>query len=115
MNYMWLLLGGIILIYGVYTLLTWHQMKKTGQVNQRIMSRNRLLGRPCRDKQAFYEAVVSPTMVFGVITTVVGVITLITEILHAGRIAGLVADIGFLGAAIWYSKKVTDAIREYYY
>ena len=43
------------------------------------------------------------------------IITLITEILHAGRIAGLVADIGFLGAAIWYSKKVTDAIREYYY
>ncbi len=111
----WLILNAVVLAYGVYTLITWYQMKKTGEVNKRLLARNRLLGRPCRDKQAFYERVLQPTMIMGIVTTIVGALSILTTVLRAGRYATLVADLVFLGVAVWYSKKVTDAIRDNYY
>lgn len=111
----WLILNIVVLAYGIYTLITWYRMKKTGEVNQRLLSRNRLMGRPCRDKKAFYDAVLQPTMVMGIVTTIVGALSILTDILRAGRIAMLIADVVFLGVAVWYSKKVTDAIRDNYY
>ena len=111
----WLILNVVVLAYGIYTLITWYQMKQTGEINKRLLTRNRLMGRPCRDKQAFYDAVLQPTMIMGIVTTVVGALSIITTILRAGRYATLAADIVFLAVAVWYSKKVTDAIRENYY
>lgn len=111
----WMILNVVILAYGIYTLVTWYKMKQSGQVNPRLLSRNRLQGRPCRDKQAFYETVLQPTMIMGIVTTIVGALSILTDLLRAGRIATLIADVVFLGVALWYSKKVTDAIRTYYY
>lgn len=104
----------VIALFGVYTLVSWFQMKKTGKVSQRIMQRNGLIGRPCRDKQEFFDMVYRPTLLFGLSAVAVGGIDLLCEILQVGSVVSLILTLAFLVVALWYSKQVSNAIRKNY-
>lgn len=110
----WIILDIVIMLFGIYTLAGWMQMKKTGRVSQRILQRNGLLGRPCRDKQGFYEMIFRPTLIFGMASVGVGAIDLICELLQTVYVVSLILTLVFLAVALWYSKQVSNAIRKYY-
>ena len=111
---MFMILDIVIMLFGVYTLISWFQMKKTGRVSQRIMQRNGLMGRPCRDKQDFFDMVYRPTLLFGFAAVATGGIDLLCEILQVGSIVSLILTIAFLVMAVWYSKQVSNAIKKHY-
>ena len=104
----------VIVLFGVYTLASWFQMKKTGRVSQRIMQRNGLMGRPCRDKQEFFDMIYRPTLLFGLAAVAAGGIDLLCEFLQVGSIVSLILTFAFLVMALWYSKQVSNAIKKYY-
>ena len=111
---MFMLVDILIVLFGIYTLVSWFQMKKTGRVSQRIMQRNGLMGRPCRDKQEFFDMIYRPTLLFGLAAVAVGGIDLLCEILQVGSIVSLILTIAFLVVALWYSKQVSNAIKKNY-
>ena len=110
----WMLLDVVIILFGIYMIAAWAKMKKTGKVNQRLLMRNGLLGRPCRDKQAYFEAVFRPTLICGIASLGTGVVSLACELLRTGSIALMIITFVFLAVALWYSKKVSDATKKYY-
>ena len=110
----WIVVDAVIILFGIYTLASWGQMKKTGKVSQRILQRNGLMGRPCRDKQGFYEMIYRPTLIFGLFAVASGGINMICEILQVGAYVSLFLTLAFLVVALWYSKQVSNAIKKYY-
>ena len=110
----WMILDIVVILFGIYTLASWGKMKKTGRVSDRILQRNGLKGRPCRDKQGFFEMVYRPTLICGMTATAVGAVDLICEILHVGGVASLILTLAFLAVALWYSKQVSNGIKKYY-
>ena len=110
----WIILNIIIILFGIYMITAWAKMKKTGKVNERLLMRNGLMGRPCRDKQGYFEAVFRPTLIFGLGSIGAGGVSLICELLRTGEIVITIMTFAFLAIALWYCKQVSDATKKYY-
>ena len=110
----WFILDAVIVLFGFYMIYSWAKMKKTGKVNERLLMRNGLLGRPCRDKQAYFDEVFRPTLICGLGAVFSGGVNLLCEILRTGEYVNIFLTLAFLAVALWYSKKVSNATKKYY-
>lgn len=106
-----LLFDIIILCYGLYLVYSGFQMKKTHQPSNLIINQADVIG--ARDAKSFCEAMFKPTVIFGAVSALYGVVGFIND-RYLGQwwlnIAGIVL---FLVMCFWFLR-VTKKNREKY-
>ena len=94
----------IILCYGVYLVYSGYQMKRTHQPPNVIINQTELIG--ARDVKGFCEAMYKPTIIFGVTTTLYGIVGIINDQVMDQPIVNFVCITLFLILCVWYVREM---------
>lgn len=95
----------IIVILGGYLIYSALQMKKTGEINPVMVNREEM--RDCTDPKDFIAGIYVPTLVFGGISSIFGILGCINDVLfHFGRIYEVGGVLVFLASWLWFSREL---------
>lgn len=102
----------LLLIYGVYTIYTSFQMKKTGEPAKWLV--NELEIGKCKDKKGFIDAVFTKTVLFGAVTALYGVVSVLNNsVLHLA-ILDILCLLVFLVGCVIYVVTLNRARRKFF-
>lgn len=104
----------IVLGCGLYTLYAFVKMKKTGEINETLLLGNAYTAKKCKDKKSFLEKALPSVLVFGVVTTVYGVIDLINVYVKPLGILDTIVMILFFVVLIAFLVYTTKLKKEYF-
>lgn len=106
-----LLFDVIILGYGVYLVYSGYQMKKTHQPSNLIINQADLVG--ARDTKGFSEAMFKPTVVFGMMAILYGIIGFINDRYLDEPMVNFVSIALFLVLCFWFLREAKKNKTKY--
>lgn len=101
----------ILVICGIYCLVTAGKMKKSHEIPQWLFSEQEL--RQIRQPDKFCEEMAPKTTAFGLICMVFGIYGLVIELLWYQKIAEAVGIGALLIGIVWYTSQLNKAKRTY--
>ena len=104
----------IVLGCGIYTLYAYIKMKKTGEINEIILLGNAYVAKKCKNKKAFLEKALPSVLVFGIVTTIYGVIDMINSFVKPVGIVDTIANILFLIVLVGFLVYTTKLKKQYF-
>lgn len=105
------IVDGILIICGIYCLVTSGKMKKNHEIPQWLFSEQEL--RQIRKPDKFCEEMAPKTMAFGLICVVFGIYGLAIEMFWYQKIAEAVGIGALLIGIAWYISQLNKAKRTY--
>ena len=106
-----LLFDVIILAYGLYLVYSAYQMKKTHQPSNLIINPTDLVG--ARDPKGFCDAIFKPTVLFGVVAVLYGLVGFVNDRFLDEPIINFVSIALFLILCFWYLKETKKNKSQY--
>lgn len=102
----------IILLYGVYTIYTALQMRKTKEpakwlVNEQEIDR-------CKDKSGFVEATYVWTIVFGAVAMLYGIVSLLNSFVLHVPVLDVICLLVFLAGCVFYIAALNRARKRFF-
>ena len=99
-----LLFDVIILCYGVYLVYSGYQMKNTHQPSNLIINQADLIG--ARDVKGFCDAMFKPTVIFGMMAALYGIVGFVNDRFVDESMVNLVSIALFLIMCVWFMKEM---------
>lgn len=106
-----LLFDVIILCYGLYLIYSGYQMKKTHQPSNLIINQADLIG--ARDTKGFCEAMFKPTVVFGMMAVLYGIVGFINDRYVDEPMVNFASIILFLILCFWFLRETKKYKSQY--
>ena len=106
-----LLFDVIILCYGLYLIYSGYQMKKTHQPSNLIINQADLIG--ARDTKGFCEAMFKPTVVFGMMAVLYGIVGFINDRYVDEPMVNFASIILFLILCFWLLRETKKYKSQY--
>ena len=106
-----LLFDVIILCYGLYLIYSGYQMKKTHQPSNLIINQADLIG--ARDTKGFCEAMFKPTVVFGMMAVLYGIVGFINDRYVDEPMVNFASIILFLILCFWCLRETKKYKSQY--
>ena len=106
-----LLFDLIILCYGLYLVYSAYQMKKTHQPSNLIINQADLVG--ARDTKGFCEAMFKPTVVFGMMAVLYGIVGFVNDRYVDEPMVNFVSIALFLILCFWYLRETKKYKSQY--
>lgn len=106
-----LLFDLIILCYGLYLVYGAYQMKKTHQPSNMIINQADLVG--ARDTKGFCEAMFKPTVVFGMMAVLYGIVGFVNDRYVDEPMVNFVSIALFLILCFWYLRETKKYKSQY--
>lgn len=101
----------IILFYGLYLVYSAYQMKKTHQPPNMIINPADLVG--ARDTKGFCEAMFKPTVVFGMMAALYGIVGFVNDRYVDEPMVNFVSIALFLILCFWYLRETKKYKSQY--
>ena len=92
----------IVLGCGFYALYAYVKMKKDGHINETLLLGKNQMEYQCKDKEAFMKKSLPAVLIFGVVSTLYGVIDLIHYYVVRIKVLDMIAMIVFFVALLWF-------------
>ena len=92
----------IVLGCGLYALYAYIKMKKDGHINETLLLGKNQMEYQCKDKDAFMKKASPAVLLFGVVSTLYGVVDLIHYYVTKIKILDTIAMIAFFVVLIWF-------------
>lgn len=102
----------IILLYGAYTIYTALQMKKTGEPAKWLVNEQEI-GR-CKDKRGFADAIYVATVLFGAVTMLYGVVSLLNSYVFRVSFLDIICLLVFLASCVFYMVTLNRARKKFF-
>ena len=101
----------IILFYGLYLVYSAYQMRKTHQPPNMIINQADLVG--ARDTKGFCEAMFKPTVVFGMMAALYGIVGFVNDRYVDEPMVNFVSIALFLILCFWYLRETKKYKSQY--
>ena len=101
----------VILIYGIYMIYSAYQMRKTHQPSKLIINQAELVG--ARDPKGFCEAMFKPTVVFGMMAVLYGIVGFINDRYVDEPMVNFASIILFLILCFWFLRETKKYKSQY--
>ena len=103
-----LVFDAVILLFGIYMVISSLQMKKSGRINAMVIAEEEM--KKCKDTAGFIAFIYWREAVFGGIVALVGLIGIITNFLGKLTLLELVI---FLGSFLWFQNSLKTAREKF--
>ncbi len=98
----------VIILFGIYMIVSSVQMKKQGNINPMVLAKEER--KKCKDVNGFIEFIYWRELVLGICMAAVGVIGVLDEtVLSIGKIASYAEMLIFLAAFLWFQHSLNQA------
>lgn len=104
----------IILCCGVYCLYAWMKMKKDGHINEVLLLGKNYSEKDCKNKAAYMQKAVPAVLVFGILTTLYGIIDVIHSYVTRINLLDTIAMVVFFLAIVWFMVYTTKLKNKYF-
>lgn len=101
----------VIILFGIYMVITSLQMKKSGKINSMVLAQEEL--KKVKDEKGFIEFLYWREILFGALVIIVGIIGVLNETIISIGKAGIFEVIVFLAAFIWFQNSLAKAREKF--
>ncbi len=106
-----LLFDIVILIFGVYMVVSALRMKRTGAISQTVITPEEIA--KCKDKRGFIEFMYWKEALFGGLITLVGVLGIVNDLVVSLGAFNIIEMLVFLAAFLWFQNELRRAREKY--
>ena len=106
-----LVFDAVILLFGIYMVISSLQMKKSGRINAMVIAEEEM--KKCKDTAGFIEFIYWREAVFGGIVALVGLIGIINELTNFLGKLTLLELVIFLGSFLWFQNSLKTAREKF--
>jgi len=103
-----LVFDAVILLFGIYMVISSLQMKKSGRINAMVIAEEEM--KKCKDTAGFIAFIYWREAVFGGIVALIGIINELTNFLGKLTLLELVI---FLGSFLWFQNSLKTAREKF--
>ena len=103
-----LVFDAVILLFGIYMVISSLQMKKSGRINAMVIAEEK-----CKDTAGFIAFIYWREAVFGGIVALVGLIGIINELTNFLGKLTLLELVIFLGSFLWFQNSLKTAREKF--
>lgn len=114
MDSIWGVVGIFVIFCGLYALYSFVKMKMSGEIQATLILGKECTEDRCRDKEAFVKKVSPAVLVFGLVTTVYGIVDLIHCYVMPMAIVDTCGMAIFFIVLIWFAVYTTRLKKEYF-
>ncbi|WP_122643299.1 hypothetical protein [Luxibacter massiliensis] len=114
MNSMFGVISIMVLCCGIYGLYAYFKMRKDGRINEVLLLGKGYTENQCKDKAAFLQKAMPAVLVFGIITTLYGVIDTVNYYVTPITYIDFGAMIVFLIMLAWFMAYTTKLKNKYF-
>lgn len=104
----------IILGCGVYSLYAYIKMKQDGHINETLLLGKGYMEYQCKDKEAFMKKAMPAVLLFGIVSTVYGIIDTIHFYFRPMGIVDMIAMVVFLIVLVGYMVYTSKLKKQYF-
>lgn len=104
----------LILCCGIYCLYAYFKMKKDGHINEVLLLGKNFTENQCKDKDAYMKKAVPAVLIFGIMTTLYGVIDAIHFYVTPIKTIDMVAMAVFFVVLVWFMVTTTKLKNKYF-
>ena len=106
-----LVFDAVILLFGIYMVISSLQMKKSGRINAMVIAEEEM--KKCKDTAGFIAFIYWREAVFGGIVALVGLIGIINELTNFLGKLTLLELVIFLGSFLWFQNSLKTAREKF--
>lgn len=99
---------------GIYGLYAYIQMRRDGHINETLLLGKKYMEYMCKDKDAFIKKALPAVLIFGIVTTVYGVIDMIHCFVTPIQVLDYIGLAAFFIMLVWYMVYTTKLKNEYF-
>ncbi len=102
----------IILLFGIYTVYSALQMKKSGVINSVVITSEEIV--KCRDAAGFIECIYRKEVIFGAIVAFSGLLGIVNDRILSFSVLDVAQMVIFLAAFFWFQYYLRRARGEFF-
>ena len=111
----YLIMDMLISAAGVYVVVQYIMMIKSGKVQQNMLLPKDVDAKKCKDPAGYIKYIGSRQLVFGLAAVLCGVLGLIQDVTKASYgIVSMIGTVIFLVCTVWYAAGMRKAMAEYW-
>lgn len=99
---------------GVYGIYAYIQMRRNGHINETMLLGKSHMEYMCRDKEAFLGKAMPAVLIFGIVSTIYGVIDAVHCFVMPIQILDYIGLAVFLIMLVWYMVYISKLKKEYF-
>lgn len=114
MDSMWGIIGVVVAACGVYALYSFIVMKKNGSISAALLLGKDCTENMCKDKENYIKKVAPALLIFGIVTTIYGVLDIIHCYVYSMPVVDTCGMIIFLAVLVWFAVYTTKLKKQYF-
>ena len=110
----WGIIGVIVLFCGLYSMYAYIKLKTSGEINATLLLGKEYLYKKCKDKESYTEKAGPALLIFGIVSTIYGVIDIIHCYVYQMTTVDTIGMVVFFVVLVWFAVYTTKLKRTYF-